>query len=228
MGFKPGQSGNPAGRPAGRGIGRKPGGDLLVFRAKQSGNALAFFRDVMDSEVVPLQLRLVAAQGLAPYEHARCTDRRISCPIELPVATDIATARGNIGIIKAYMAAGRLGLEEGAALIEAEMKTIDAHRCSLVFTAKFNCALRCTYGTNISIHISGFSCDNSNAFSNEVFIGTWTRGSSRSYCLLIMNQHCDRHCRERERLQDCFHREVSLVRAASTPCGRAVIGGSAS
>jgi hypothetical protein len=51
----------------------KLGGDLLVFRAKQSGNALAFFRDVMDSEVVPSQLRLVAAQGLAPYEHPRCS-----------------------------------------------------------------------------------------------------------------------------------------------------------
>ena len=48
------------------------------------------------------------------------------------MATDVATARGNIGIIKAYVAAGRLGIEEGGALIEPELKTIDAHMASVI------------------------------------------------------------------------------------------------
>src|SRR5262249_1329847 len=40
-------------------------------------------------------------------------------------------------------------------------------------------------------------------------------------------QHCERERRNRERLQD-FHREVSLVLVASTPCRYPFIGGSAS
>jgi hypothetical protein len=76
-----------------------------------------FLTSVYRSNVVPVSLRIAAATAAAPYIEPRCTDRRISCSIDLPVATDIATARGNIGIIKAYVAAGRLGIEEGTALI---------------------------------------------------------------------------------------------------------------
>ena len=75
-----------------------------------------FLTSVYRDERVPVPLRIAAATAAAPYIEPRCTDRRISCSIDLPVATDIATARGNIGIIKAYIAADRLGIEEGSAL----------------------------------------------------------------------------------------------------------------
>jgi hypothetical protein len=80
----------------------------------------------MDSEVVPLQLRLVAAQGLAPYEYARVTDRRLSTTINLPSSNTVAQAQANINLIKANLAAGILMIEESKMLIEIEETCIRA------------------------------------------------------------------------------------------------------
>jgi hypothetical protein len=100
--------------------------ELLVIRAQDCARADLFLSAVIKNEQALPQLRVQAAGLLLPFQCARVTDRKISKPIDLPVATDVAGARGNIGIIKAYVAAGQLGLEEGQALIEMELKTIDA------------------------------------------------------------------------------------------------------
>jgi hypothetical protein len=109
--FKPGQSGNPQGRPSGR-----KGADaayLLVLKANEMRKPSEFLTSVYRSNEVPTPLRIAAATAAAPYIEPRCTDRKISNPIDLPVALDVATARGNIALIKTHIAIGRLGIEEG-------------------------------------------------------------------------------------------------------------------
>jgi hypothetical protein len=105
--------------------GREPS-VLLVLKAEQMTKPSVFLTNVYRDERVPVPLRIAAAAAAAPYVEPRCTDRRISSPIDLPIALDVATARGNIALIKTHVAIGRLGIEEGSALIELEMRTIDA------------------------------------------------------------------------------------------------------
>jgi hypothetical protein len=127
MGWTKGmQSPYPAGRP--KGVKRRLGvGEALLFRASQKGKPLVFLRGVMDCEQVPIPLRLVAAQALAPYEHVKATGQKISTPIDLPIPKNAHEAKGNIGIISAYALAGRLTLEEANQLILMQNQFIAAH-----------------------------------------------------------------------------------------------------
>ena len=126
MGFKPGQSGNPAGRRPGLRP-SKNAGDLLVIRVQNERDPKEFLEKVMSGQVVPLQIRAQAAGLLMPFCYARVTDRPISNPLRLPEASTPQQAKANIVMIKACMADGRCGLEEGERLIDAELKFIDAH-----------------------------------------------------------------------------------------------------
>ena len=125
MGF-PGQSGNPAGRRPGLRP-SKNAGDLLVIRVQNERDPKEFLEKVMSGQVVPLQIRAQAAGLLMPFCYARVTDRPISNPLRLPEASTPQQAKANIVMIKACMADGRCGLEEGERLIDAELKFIDAH-----------------------------------------------------------------------------------------------------
>jgi hypothetical protein len=85
MGWPKGVSGNPKGaRP---GVKRHPRpGDMLIFRARQSGDAYGFLVDVMDAESMPMGFRIAAAQGVLPYQRAKVVETYNSRPFELPTA----------------------------------------------------------------------------------------------------------------------------------------------
>src|SRR6516162_6671627 len=124
MGFKPGQSGNPRGRPVGR---RGAPGDLLVVRVQNERCPVEFLEKVMANNAALPQLRVQAAGLLLPYKAPRCTDRRVSVELPFPMTTNAHEAKTNIAAIKMFVAAGRLGIDEGNDLIAMETKLIEAH-----------------------------------------------------------------------------------------------------
>jgi hypothetical protein len=102
---------------------------LLVLKAEQMSKPSVFLTNVYRSEVVPVPLRIAAATAAAPYVEARVTDRKISCPINLPPSNSVEQARANINLIKAHIAAGALGIEEGEVLLKIEQLLVETNMC---------------------------------------------------------------------------------------------------
>jgi hypothetical protein len=131
MAWKKGQSGNPAGSQPGFNR-RQSVGDMFIFRASKSGNALVFFREVMNSEAVPLGLRLMAGGYLAPYEHAKCTDPPIAVEVPLIKPKSVADAEMNISLINHYESTKRIGHASAAALRQGQKDWIEANFLSTI------------------------------------------------------------------------------------------------
>ena len=119
MVFQPGVSGNPKGKAPGTRA--KP--IKLSLRAianRGDVHSIAFISAVLSSEKLDVSLRLTAASILASYQHAKCTARKISTPIDLPAPTTVAEAEANIARLAALGAAGTIGLDEMADLVSAQ------------------------------------------------------------------------------------------------------------
>jgi hypothetical protein len=124
--YAPGQSGNPAGRPKGARH-AYDNRTLLLLKAESLGKGAApFLRGVYNCPQAPDQLRATAAIALLPYELARCTDRRISRPVDIPKADTVEQALANIDELKRRGQQGLLGMEETTILISWEEATIRA------------------------------------------------------------------------------------------------------
>jgi hypothetical protein len=123
--YAPGQSGNPRGRPAG--LRSANSNTLLLLKAESLGKGAApFLRGVYNCPQAPDQLRATAAIALLPYELARCTDRRLSRPVDLPRADSVEQALANIDELKRRGQQGLLGVEETTILISWEEASIRA------------------------------------------------------------------------------------------------------
>jgi hypothetical protein len=71
-------------------------------------------------------LRATAAIALLPYENVRCTDKRVSRPLDMPRGTTVEQCLENIAELKDRAYKGALGLEETTLLIQMEEATIRA------------------------------------------------------------------------------------------------------
>jgi hypothetical protein len=129
--FKPGQSGNPRGRPlALRGMDSRT---LVLLKAESLGRGAAtFLCGVYNCEAAPDQLRATCAIALLPYENVRCSDRRVSRPLDMPKADTVELALANIAELKDRAYKGALGLEEATLLIQMEEATIRAFQDTLI------------------------------------------------------------------------------------------------
>jgi hypothetical protein len=70
--------------------------------------------------------RVGAAIALLPYENVRCTDRRISRPMDISKADTVEQCLENIAELKDRAYKGLLGLEEATMLVALEEATIKA------------------------------------------------------------------------------------------------------
>jgi hypothetical protein len=124
--YQPGQSGNPSGRPAGKKT-LLQSNTLLLLKAESLGRGAApFLRGVYNCPQAPDQLRATAAIALLPYENVRCTDKRVSRPLDMPRGTTVEQCLENIAELKDRAYKGALGLEETTLLIQMEEATIRA------------------------------------------------------------------------------------------------------
>jgi hypothetical protein len=126
-----GQSGNPAGRQAGKRS--MPVGDMLVFRASQSGNAYVFLKEVMDDERVPMDIRVIAAREIR--KHQQADDPPLENPVPLiehPICA--ADAAHNVGTINYFEASGRIGPRQAASLRQGQLAWVDAHMVEWIQT----------------------------------------------------------------------------------------------
>ena len=93
-------SGNPSGRPAGKKT-LLQSNTLLLLKAESLGKGAApFLRGVYNCPQAPDQLRATAAIALLPYENVRCTDKRVSRPIDMPRSTTVEQCLENIAELK--------------------------------------------------------------------------------------------------------------------------------
>lgn len=79
-----------------------------------------FLQNVVGHRRMTAALRIQAAAVLTPYRHSRRTARCILTPIDLPVPTTVAEAEANIAQLGALAAAGKIGLDEMADLVNAQ------------------------------------------------------------------------------------------------------------
>jgi hypothetical protein len=84
-----------------------------------------FLEKLMNNEQARPDLRTQAARDLMRYYHAPA-DRKASCTLNLPAATDTKTAQGNIVLIRTNFDLGRIGVEEMQARIAAEQAIINS------------------------------------------------------------------------------------------------------
>jgi hypothetical protein len=98
-----------------------------VIRVQNERDPKEFLEKVMSAQQVPLMMRTQAAGLLMPFCYARCTERRVSVELPFPMTTNAREAKTNIAAIKMFVAAGRLGIDEGNDLIAMETKLIEAH-----------------------------------------------------------------------------------------------------
>jgi hypothetical protein len=98
-----------------------------LLKAESLGKGAApFLRGVYNCPQAPDQLRATAAIALLPYENSRCTDKRVSRPLDMPRGATVEQCLDNIAELKDRAYKGLLGLEETTLLIQMEEATIRA------------------------------------------------------------------------------------------------------
>jgi hypothetical protein len=98
-----------------------------LLKAESLGKGAApFLRGVYNCPQAPDQLRATAAIALLPSENTRCTDKRVSRPIDMKRGTTVEDCLENIAELKDRAYKGLLGLEETTLLIAMEAETIKA------------------------------------------------------------------------------------------------------
>jgi hypothetical protein len=116
-------SNNPRGRPPGiKGVTEHT---LLFVAPKDMVDAITFARAIMRCPQASDTVRQRACESLMRYENSP-PDRKASTALNLPAATTVEIARGNIQIIKLNYDLGRIGADEMAARISAEEASIRA------------------------------------------------------------------------------------------------------
>jgi hypothetical protein len=98
---------------------------LLFIPPADMKDAITFLRAVYKCPQASDPVRVNAATQLLKYETSP-HDRRAASKLDLPAATTVEIARGNIQIIKLNHDLGRLGQEEAQARIAMEEATIRA------------------------------------------------------------------------------------------------------
>jgi hypothetical protein len=98
---------------------------LLFIKPADMVDAATFLRAVYRCPQAPDPVRVNAASSLLRYEISP-HDRRAACQLNLPAATTVEIARGNIQVVKLNYDLGRLGQEEAEARIAQEEASIRA------------------------------------------------------------------------------------------------------
>ena len=125
MGFQPGVASNPNGRPVGsRNKRTQQILDLIASRGDK--DPLDFLSDYIRNGTDD-NLKVAAANIIAPYKHSKCGStpplRYIEEPIDLPRPTTLDQANANIALISEMKALGRIDLDFADSLI-ADNRTI--------------------------------------------------------------------------------------------------------
>ena len=131
--YPPGTSGNPNGRPSGTRNKRTTElWDLLQKRGDR--DPVEFMSQLVTDGTIPLEVRLQAANNIAPYRHSKCAatppPRYIEKPFKLPhpQPATLDQIMANISHINQTFALGKLELDFYNALLTGQRQHIETFK----------------------------------------------------------------------------------------------------